>query len=74
MTDQLHQPTTVYTGAIQCVERDCAEYLTADGYDNETVENCSHLTARQVCEECSPYDDDAGFIVTAVAWPCPHAA
>ena len=65
-------PITLYTGPINCMERDCAEYVTDYGAPGD-IDHCSHITAEQVCETHSEFPD--GEVCThAEPWPCQHAA
>ncbi|MFE1272097.1 hypothetical protein [Streptomyces sp. NPDC058758] len=67
-----HQPVTLYSGPITCLERDCDEYFTDNGED-ANVDCCSHVTTEQACRECSTELPDETFD-PAVPWPCPHPA
>jgi len=64
-----HTPLTLNIGPINCVERECPEYLTADGYQDLTVERCSHVTSTVVCGLCS-VESDHGFYNDITPWPC----
>lgn len=70
--DTSHRPMTLYVGTYDCLERECAEYLTEDGYDDPGVERCSHVLTQQVCAECSTELPDETY-ESAVAWPCSEA-
>lgn len=67
-----HTPMTLLTGPINCVERECPEHHTPDGYNDPTVERCSHVTTTVVCGLCS-IESDHGFYDETTPWPCPDA-
>lgn len=44
-----HQPVTVWVGGLDCLERECDEYVDDDGEDIATVDRCSHIREQQAC-------------------------
>ncbi|MFG2617770.1 hypothetical protein ACGFXC_09075 [Streptomyces sp. NPDC048507] len=60
-----HQPVTVWVGSLDCLERECDEYVDEDGEDIATVDRCSHIREEQAC---SCQRQDSGEYSTN---PCP---
>ncbi|GAA1781126.1 MULTISPECIES: hypothetical protein [Actinomycetes] len=70
-----HQPTTVYAGPVDCIERECEEFWDDEGEDRPGVNLCSHIAAEQICAACSePPKEEGGYWQRTVAWPCKHVA
>jgi hypothetical protein len=72
ITPPPHAPVTLFVGTYECIERECPEYLTADGYDDPAIERCSHVTTEVVCILCSVEDD--GLYHETTPWPCADSA
>lgn len=74
MTNQpaAHEPITLIVGTLECLDRECDEYFTADGDDDPGVERCSHIREETVCAECSTERSEE-FWDPTVAWAdCPE--
>lgn len=75
MTSTDHQPTTVYAGPTECIERDCDEFWDDEGEDRPDVNLCSHIAAERICTACSEAPaEEGGYWGQTVAWPCKHIA
>lgn len=67
-----HHPMILIVGTVDCLERECEEYVTEDGENDPGVERCSHLREETVCAACSGPEND-GLYEHTVPWPCPLA-
>jgi hypothetical protein len=62
-----HEPLTVLSGCLECLERECEEYFTDEGDEIPGKDSCSHLREVEICGGCSVEVPDGDF-VPVVAW------
>lgn len=68
-----HAALALLVGPLECLERECDEYVTEAGDDDPGVERCSHVRLQHVCVDCSTQLPDGDWD-PVVDWPCTPAA
>lgn len=63
-----HRPVTVDVASLECLERECEEFVTDDGDEIPGKETCSHVRQMEICEGCSDAPRKGDEYPAVVAW------